>query len=338
MLGDVDLSVNYAHGNPEAAKLLAERYHVQPENIFVSSEGASGQNARIIRCLAEGNKNRNEAIVEYPTYEPLLRLVQEHFPRVKRLERKEKEAYRLDACALRKISSEKTGLLVLTNPHTPTGAISDKSELKEIMSIAHEYGFYVLSDEIYAEFSREAVPTVFSIDPDLGIVTSSFTKAYGLGGLKIGVALAKNNLVEELYTDVLNTVGNSPNIVGLIAVELLTKGRETLEGHKQKWMCQKSRAEKWLNEKDLEHFPSKVGIAYWVKLRIKDTYKWINDHAIPHYSLVAVPGTFFLFKNDYKLMQSNMIRIGLGNIDPDRPNLSEAFEGLEKAIETYAPC
>lgn len=334
-LGYVDLSVNYAYGNPDAVKQLAQRYNVQPETVFISSEGASGQNNRIIRCLAERSKRRNEAIVEYPTYEPLLRQVQEHFPRVKRLERNENESYGLDTDALRKIVSEKTGLLVLTNPHAPSGAISNTNELKEIMTVASENGFYVLCDEIYAEFDRNAIPTVFSVNKDFGIVTTSFTKAYGLGGLRLGVAIAKENLVNELYTDVLNTVGNSPNIVQIIAVELLTKGREDLERHKQKWTSLKKETEGWLNEKGFEYFPNKVGITYWVKMPIKDTYKWINDHAIRKYSLAAVPGTFFLFKNNRRLVKSDMMRLGLGNINPDKSNLKEALTVLEKALNTY---
>jgi aspartate/methionine/tyrosine aminotransferase len=261
--------------------------------------------------------------------------VQEHFPRVKRLERNENESYGLDVDALQKIVSEKTGLLVLTNPHAPSGAISNTNELKEIMAVASENRFYVLCDEIYAEFDRNVIPTVFSVDQDFGIVTTSFTKAYGLGGLKLGVALAKENLVNELHTDVLNTVGNSPNIVQLVAVELLTKGREDLERHKQKWTSLKKETEGWLNEKGFEYFPNKAGITYWVKVPIKDTYKWINDYVIPKYGLAAVPGTFFLFKNNCKLIKSSMMRLGLGNINPDKPNLTEALEVLERALVTY---
>ena len=74
-LGYVDLSITYAYGNPDVAKQLAQRYNVQPENVFISSAGTTGKNNRIIRCLAERSKRRNEAIVEYPTYEPLLRHV-----------------------------------------------------------------------------------------------------------------------------------------------------------------------------------------------------------------------------------------------------------------------
>jgi len=200
--------------------------------------------------------------------------------------------------------------------------------------MAHEHGFCVLCDEIYAEFDRNVVPTVFSVDQELGIVTTSFTKAYGLGGLKLGIVLGKEELVKGLYTDVLNTVGNSPNIVQLIAVELLTKGKENLERHKQKWNCLKNETEEWLHRKNLEYFPSKVGITYWVKLSIKDTYRWMNEHAIPHYSLAAVPGTFFLFRNFYKLMKSDKIRLSLGNINPNKPNLTEALEVLQEGLKT----
>ena len=257
-LGDIDFSINYEKGNPEALKQTADWYSVKPENVFISSEGASGQNARIIRYLAERNPKKKEAIVEFPTYEPLLRTTQEHFPIVKRLDRLEKDAYRLDADRLNKMATKKTGLLVITNPHAPSGAISNRRELKEIMNVANERGFFVLCDEIYAEFDRKTVPTLFSVDPQLGIVTTSFTKAYGLGGLKLGIALARQDLVDELYTDVLNTVGNSPNVVQIIAAELLGKAKMALQEHKHKWVRLKKETEEWLDRNQTAVF-SKQG-------------------------------------------------------------------------------
>jgi aspartate/methionine/tyrosine aminotransferase len=334
-LGEVDLSVNYAHGNPEAVNQIAHLYSVKPENVFISGEGASGQNARMIRYLAERNSEKREAIVEYPTYEPLLRTVQEHFSRVKRLDRQEKGAYSLDADRLRKIVSAKTALLVLTNPHAPSGAVSGLSELREVMNVAREHGFHVLCDEIYGEFDRNAVPTLFSVDPGLGVVTTSFTKAYGLGGLKLGVALAEKQLVDELYTDVLNTVGNCPNIVQLVGAELLARGKERLQRHEQEWGQLKEEAERWFEEMGLEYFPNRVSVTYWVKLPIKDTYKWVTEQTVPRYSLAPVPGAFFLFRSGYKLVRSNMVRLGLGGINPKDSNLTEALEALEKAIKAH---
>ncbi len=334
-LGEVDLSANYDHGNPETSGVMAKRYGVRPENVFISSEGASGQNARIIRYLEERNPKKNEAIVEYPTYEPLLRQTQNHFRHVKRLTRKESEIFRLDAEALRKLVSEKTGLLVLTNPHAPSGALSDAKELEEIMSIAGEYGFPVLCDEIYAEFDRNAAPTVFSVDPDHGIVTTGFTKAYGLGGLKLGVALAGKELVDELYADVLNTVGNSPNVVQLLATELIGRNIDVLEKHKQKWTPLKRETEEWLGAQGFEFWPNRFGVTYWVRMPMTDTYKWINEYAVPCCNVAPVPGVFFLFKSGYELARSSMVRIGIGNVDPSRGNMTETLEMLGQAISSY---
>ncbi len=332
-LSDLDMSVNYAYGNPEAADVLAERYGVEQESIFISSEGASGQNTRIIRCISERNEAKNEAIVEYPTYEPLLRKVQHYFPHVKRLERLEKNSYRLDVDSLLEKASEKTALLVITNPHAPSASISGTKELKEVLTVAQERGFFVLCDEIYAEFSRQIVPNVFSLDSQHGIVTTSLTKAYGLGGLKLGIALARQDLVADLYMDVLNTVGNSPNIIQLITVDLLRNHARELEDHKSRWNPLKREAEDLMNESDLEYLPNQSGVTYWVRMPVKDTYKWVNRHILPKYGVAAVPGAFFLYENGYKLADSDMLRIGLGNLDPRSPRLEEAFGVIGKALE-----
>gem|GEM_PF-704375 len=334
-LNQVDLSANYDHGNPETAARLAEWYGTRPENVFISAEGASGQNSRVVRCLAEKDRSRDEAIVEYPTYEPLLRTVQEHFEHVKRLERREEDAYRLDADQLAKLVSPKTALLALTNPHAPTGATMDTKELREMMAVARENHTYVLCDEIYAEFDRESVPTLHSVDPEWAIVTTSFTKAYGLGGLKLGIALADVAVVDTLYEDVLYTVGNSPNVVQLIAAELLAKNREKLERHKQRWISLKTQTQKWLEEKELEFCPNKAGVTYWVKTPIEDTHRWTNEWTIPKCSLAAVPGAFFLFKRGYELTRTSRVRLGLGNVNPDTQPLTAALDTFETAMKTY---
>ena len=329
-LGNVDLSANYAHGNPETVRLLADYYHVQPENVFVSSEGASGQNARVIKVLAEVLKGKNEALVEFPTYEPLLRQAQEHFRKVRRFDRTEK--YRLNPDALRRTITNRTGLVILTNPHAPSGSVADRLELGEVMQLANDHDFFVVCDEIYAEFNRSAVPSLFSIDPQRAIVTTSFTKAFGLGGLKLGTALASENIVDQLYLDVLHTIGNSSNVVQAVAARILANDRDRLDDHTERWTGLKRRMETWLEETNLPHTPNIVGVTYWVKTPIEDTYKWTNEIAIKKHRLAAVPGAFFLFKEDNRIAKSSMLRLGLGAINPESP-FEDALEALEKTLK-----
>ncbi len=334
-LGQIDLSVNYDHGgNPETVRLLAERYRVKPENIFVTCEGTSGTNARILRFIAERNPQKNEAIIEYPTYEPLLRLAQEYFPTVKRFERKPKNNYSLDVESIRASITGKTGIVILTNPHAPSAAIADKRKIKELSNLANEHDFYLMCDEIYAEFNREAVPTIFSLNSEKSTVTTSFTKAYGLGGLKLGIAILNEQLVKELYQDVLNTIGNSSNIVQIVANQLL-KNFDKLEDYSRTWLEAKTAAERWLNDNNMCYFPNISGVTYWITTSIPDTNKWINEMTIPRHSLAMVPGAHFLFTNDYEVAKSNMIRIGLGALTPTEQNITAALDTLQDALREH---
>lgn len=331
-LGEIDFTQNYVHGNPEALKLLADRYKVKPENVFISSDGASGQNTRIMECLSH-RKNKTEALAEYPTYEPMLRQTQTYFKNVKRITRKKENNYKFDADGLKRGISDKTAVLVMTNPHAPSGVSLSKKELNEIMEIARKHDCYVVCDEIYAEFDRENNVPIFSIDPEFGVVTTSFSKAYGIGGLKAGFTMASKEIVDRLYSNVFNTAGTSSNMVELALIDLLTRGRNAMEGHQKKWVALRNETEKWLKQTDLVSYtPNSCGVVFWLETNIQDTYQWVNQYTIPKLGLAVVPGAFFLFTR-YEMNKSNNVRLGIGNINPEnRENLENALHHLEEAL------
>jgi hypothetical protein len=326
-----NLSETFSRGNPETKKTVAEKYGVLPENVFISSEGASGVNTRIIKCLAS-MKGKRQAVVEYPVYEPLLRQTQSFFSDIKRVRRNKKSGYQIDLSDLKKVVSDKTAVLVITNPHAPTGATSSRTDLEEIMELASEHKFYVLCDEVYAEFDRSNNPTLFSIEPEWGITTTSLTKAYGLGGLKIGFALASEKLVMGFYQNVLNTVGCWPNLVEATLSNLLRKGKDAMERHQEKWIETRRKTEKWLETVDgISIMPNTCGVTFWLEIKkVKDTYQWTNEYTIPKMSLSAVPGAFFLYEDGYEIVKSNHARLGIGNIKSDK--LDEALSAFEKAV------
>jgi len=331
-LGEIDLTQNYAHGNPEALKLLARRYGVKPENVFISSDGASGQNTRVLECLSSRD-NRTQAVVEYPTYEPLLRQVQTYFKEVKRIVRKKQNNYKFDVDELERVISDKTAVLVITNSHAPSGISLSRKELSEIVEVAGKHNCYVLCDEIFAEFDREKNTSIFSLDPEFGIVTTSFSKAYGLGGLKAGIVLASKEIVDRLYSSVFNTAGCNSNLVELSLIHLLTKGKKAMERHKQKWALLRKKTERWLRQTDaLSYTPNSCGVVFWLETQIRNTYRWVNQHSVPKFSVAVVPGAFFLFKG-YEINESNHVRLGVGNINPENPkDLDNALQSLDAAL------
>jgi aspartate/methionine/tyrosine aminotransferase len=99
-----------------------------------------------------------------------------------------------------------------------------------------------MCDEIYAEFNRNAISSIFSLDNRLGIVTTGFSKAYGLGGLKMGVGLASKELVDELYADTLSTVGVFANVVEMVVARLLRTSYDMMENYKEMYLKLKKKA------------------------------------------------------------------------------------------------
>jgi aspartate/methionine/tyrosine aminotransferase len=327
-----NLSETFHRGNLQTKEIVAKRYRVLPENIFISSEGASGINTRIIKCLAS-KKGKKQAVVEYPIYEPLLRQTQSFFSDIKRVKRKKENAYQIDRNDLKKVVSDKTAVLVITNPHAPTGVESSRTALEEIMELACKHEFYVLCDEVYAEFDRSNISTLFSIEPYWGITSTSFTKAYGLGGLKVGIALASEKLVEQFYQNVLNTIGCGSNLVEAALTDLLARGRDAMEKHKERWIEIRRKTEKWLKNVDgISFVPNKCGVTFWLEIeKVRDTYRWTNEYTIPEFDLSTVPGVFFLYESGYKLVESNQARLGVGNVKVDK--LDEALSVFERAVK-----
>ena len=82
--------------------------------------------------------------------------------------------------------------LALANPNNPTGTIIPEADLKVILRAAP--GALVLVDEAYFEYSGETVLPCIRRFPNL-VVSRTFSKAYGLAGLRLGLLFARRELI-----------------------------------------------------------------------------------------------------------------------------------------------
>jgi len=85
--------------------------------------------------------------------------------------------------------NERTRLIAVANPNNPTGALAPLKDLLQIAKSAPQVALLV--DEAYFEFSGETLMRQWRELPNL-FVSRTFSKAYGLAGLRIGV-LAGND-------------------------------------------------------------------------------------------------------------------------------------------------
>jgi len=95
--------------------------------------------------------------------------------------------------------SPATRLVVLSNLHNPSGALTDEPTLQRLGEIARAAGARVLVDEVYLEC---VLDRPWRSSAQLGpqfVVTSSLTKAYGLSGLRCGWILAEAELAQRIW-------------------------------------------------------------------------------------------------------------------------------------------
>jgi len=94
--------------------------------------------------------------------------------------------------------NENTKMIVLNYPNNPTGKILLPEDLDSIMQTAKEHDLYVLSDEIYSEYTFDTTVNVFSYGYKKSIITQSFSKSKAMTGYRIGYVIAEPSIIEKM--------------------------------------------------------------------------------------------------------------------------------------------
>lgn len=106
--------------------------------------------------------------------------------------------HRHDLPAMAKAITERTTLVIVCSPNNPTSAVVTQSEFEAFMA-AVPGGVLVILDEAYAEFVTDAEAvrgtTLVGRFPNLAILRT-FSKAYGLAGLRIGYAIGPEYVMD----------------------------------------------------------------------------------------------------------------------------------------------
>jgi aspartate/methionine/tyrosine aminotransferase len=182
------------YGYPPLQKAIAAHHGVDPDCV-VESEGTSMANHLAMASIIEPG---DEVLIEHPAYGPILDVARYLHADVKRFPRTDEIGWAVDPKAVRDCITPKTRLIVITNLHNPTSALTPDWVLQEIGDVARSIGALVLVDEVYLDAVYEGTPrTSFHLGPEF-VVTSSLTKVYGVGGLRCGWILARPELAWKM--------------------------------------------------------------------------------------------------------------------------------------------
>ena len=131
---------------------------------------------------------------------------------------------RLDPESLEKAFSEaaamgKGGMVLISNPHNPGGAVHTREELTMLATLANKHGIRILSDEIHAPLTMPGYDFISILAiPEAAdaVVVTSASKSYNLAGLKSAIIQANENSSELLET-IRSSGYESPSHLGSIA-------------------------------------------------------------------------------------------------------------------------
>ena len=203
------------------ARKVAARYDV-PEAEVVPALGTSGAVwMAAASVLPRAGDAPFEVLVEEPTYEPLLRVMEGLGAIVKRVERPENEAYRLDPARVASALTDRTRLVVLASPHNPTGLVTPDEDIAEIARACAARGAYLLVDEVYRELVAPRT-TARRLGPNV-IAVSSLTKCFGVGWARAGWALLPTELREAARAAEMHATGTLPSTSGAIGAHAMDR-------------------------------------------------------------------------------------------------------------------
>jgi aspartate/methionine/tyrosine aminotransferase len=217
---DLELTGDPCYGYPPLQQALAARTGA-PETCVVAALGTSQANHLAMAAVLEPG---DEVVIEQPGYEPLLAVASRLGARVRTFERTARDRFAVDPERVRAVVTARTRLIVVTRLHNPSGAPVSDETLQALGAIARGSGARVLVDEVYREMewvegacAGPGPRPAFLLGEEF-ITTSSLTKAYGLGGLRCGWALAAPALARRMWWLLDLTIGCAAHPAERLAV------------------------------------------------------------------------------------------------------------------------
>ena len=190
-----DITSDHLTAYPEAEVLyerLAQIHKVATENIMLTA----GSDAGIRHCFDLFVNPGGEVVVLDPTF-AMVGIYCQLYGAKKRAIGYDHQL-QLDLGRLLTVIGPKTELVVIANPNSPTGTLITEADIASILLRAAHFQIPVLIDEAYYGFCKQTAVPMLKEYGNL-IVSRTFSKAYGLAGLRVGYLLAQTEIAQLLY-------------------------------------------------------------------------------------------------------------------------------------------
>tara|TARA_Y100000591_G_C21809805_1_gene687199 strand:+ start:209 stop:1282 length:1074 start_codon:yes stop_codon:yes gene_type:complete len=183
---------------PELAniyKLLSKKINFPLRQIMLTNGSDDA-----IRIVFQTLANKEKVLITNPTfamYEVYSKIYSKNFKKINYKSFNSKPNLNINEI-INTINTYKPKLFCLPNPNSPTGTYFKMKEIKKLLQNSKKKNCYVLIDEAYYPLSPITMKTLIKQFNNL-IIVRSFSKTYGLAGVRLGYILSNNILINEFH-------------------------------------------------------------------------------------------------------------------------------------------
>jgi histidinol-phosphate aminotransferase len=224
--------------------------------------------------------------------------------------------FSLDVDAVLEKADKDTRLLFVCSPNNPTGNQFREADIKRLLQ---EFEGVVVVDEAYVDFARGSVIS-WVRDYDNLAVLRSFSKAFGLAGLRLGYLVSNKGIVEYVQ-----------RVVGPFNVNSVTQ--QTIALALEKWSYFKQQIEYVVNEREwlIKNLRQTDGIAPYPSEANFILFKVTNPNLTSATVTKRMENRNVLVKDRGHLpLLENCIRVTVGNRNMNKAFLSALKESMEE--------
>jgi aspartate aminotransferase len=320
------------------AEYLNNRYSsdVQPSEIIV----APGAKAALFLALSAYLREGDEVLVpepSFPAYPEVAKFLgaKPIFIPLKWLGRE--RGFKLDLESIERAITPKTKMIVINNPHNPTGAVFSSDEIEWVMDLARRKKIIVLADEIYDHFIYDDLKfksfLSFPDWRDYVLYVNGFSKTFSMTGWRLGYLIARKEVMPRLTVLAVNVYSCATSFVQKAAVVALKKSEEDVNKMIELFRKRRDLICSRLDEvRGFEVWPSKG--AFYVFPNVGKVLNELNitveefvNRLLINKGVVVLPGTAFP-----ETYGKNFIRLSFAvdftSIEEGVKRIKEFVEGL----------
>ena len=236
----------------EAYKSLSKNLKIDKNKILLTN-GADGA---IENCFKLFTSPNSKIIKINPTYKMVD--VYSKIYRTKNLEIGIDKNLNTDYQKLIGSISKKISMVIIANPNSPTGKILTEKEILNILKKTKKYNVPFVIDEAYFEFNNYTSSKFIKNFSNL-IIIRTFSKAFGLAGLRIGYILSNEKMIKKLeqFRPMYET-----STIGALAINHILKNSKLVKNNIKNILRGKSFFEEYLKRKNLSFVESKANFLH----------------------------------------------------------------------------